>query len=464
MIDRLDAVAIDRPSQQLAVEHRAENRDHARLLVDAPLSEPRQRIRDLGLDLKERRLGQLEEDEAARLLAQHLAHELAADRAPGAGHHHGAPADDAGEQRLVGRHRIAAEQVVDVDRLQIGHGDAAQGDVLHRRHGLDPNRMRRQSADRLATFPALSFRQGKQHLPHLVALDQPRQLVEPIDLEPAHVLSDEPRLIVDEADGAILAPPSQRFEQLDAGRPGAVDDDVSAVLLGRRASRAAKECDGRRLTARPQKHARENRIDHNDAARHDEAGIAGADRHEDHEPPQQNGKRDAAEDAQRTARAEKTRHKLVEPERMKYGDADGGCREEDQPEDFPVRNVRPSPAERESEPHRQRQQDEIVQNEKRALDVPRLIEQPLPRTSAACFEQSETLHPTPRDRLFTQSLAGRPLAPNRHPVPHSRPPVLASGLRLGNSPPCGDRRSCITPPSQSGLRARIAAASVPSSR
>ena len=57
-------------------------------------------------------------------LRDDLAAQLAADRAAGPGHQHDLARDVAREQRRVERHRIAAEQVGDVDLAQVGDCDS----------------------------------------------------------------------------------------------------------------------------------------------------------------------------------------------------------------------------------------------------------------------------------------------------------------------------------------------------
>ena len=96
---------------------------------------------DLVLDLVERRLRDIEQHDAARALLQELAHELGADGAAGAGDEDRLAARLARQQLGVGRNLVAAEQVVDLERAQIGDADAARGDVLDRRQHLHLDRL-----------------------------------------------------------------------------------------------------------------------------------------------------------------------------------------------------------------------------------------------------------------------------------------------------------------------------------
>jgi hypothetical protein len=77
------------------------------------------------LNIVERGLGMLEQHDARRTLAQQLAHQLRADRTACPGHHDALAARGARQQIADRRHAIAAQQIIDIERPQVGHRDAA---------------------------------------------------------------------------------------------------------------------------------------------------------------------------------------------------------------------------------------------------------------------------------------------------------------------------------------------------
>ena len=108
--DDVGPVALEHLAQPLAVAHVGEH-GHARgeaALVD-----------ELALDVEERALGLVDEHDPRRLRARDLAAELGADRAAGAGDEHGLALDVGGDGVDVDLDRLAAEQVLDLDRADL---------------------------------------------------------------------------------------------------------------------------------------------------------------------------------------------------------------------------------------------------------------------------------------------------------------------------------------------------------
>jgi hypothetical protein len=73
----------------------------------------------LFLDVVERELRHFEQQQARRRQANDLATELGTDRTTGACHQHRLALDRRAEQRLIGRHGVAAEQIADVDLVNL---------------------------------------------------------------------------------------------------------------------------------------------------------------------------------------------------------------------------------------------------------------------------------------------------------------------------------------------------------
>ncbi len=81
------------------------------------------------MDGVERELAHLHEEQLARVQGQHLAAQLAADRATRAGHQHRPAGDLLRQQQVVGRDRVAAEQVIDVEVPDVADRHPALGEV-----------------------------------------------------------------------------------------------------------------------------------------------------------------------------------------------------------------------------------------------------------------------------------------------------------------------------------------------
>ncbi len=139
----------------------ADRRDHL---------ERRPAVAEFLLDRVERELGELEEHQARRVEARDLAAELGADRAAGAGDEDGPAADEGLEARFVERHRVAAEQVVELDRAQRRDAHLARDDVAQRRHGHHRDAGRGAQLDRALPLAVRSLRHGDDRLLDAVAL------------------------------------------------------------------------------------------------------------------------------------------------------------------------------------------------------------------------------------------------------------------------------------------------------
>ncbi len=89
--------------------------------------------------------------------------------------------------------------------------------------------MRCQLADDGLPVAPLPVRQGEQHLLDGIALDQPRELVDPVDLESRDLLADQARRIVQEAQHFVVAGAPQGFEQRHAVASRAKDRNPGFV-------------------------------------------------------------------------------------------------------------------------------------------------------------------------------------------------------------------------------------------
>jgi len=125
-------------AKPLLVLHRAEQwNDRDRMRAARRLQRGQ-----LAMDGIEREFARIDEQQHRRPKRQYLPAELGADRAAGAGHHHHLVGDVPLEQVAIGRHRIAAEQVLDLERTDVADLDAAMRQVHEprQRANLEPLR------------------------------------------------------------------------------------------------------------------------------------------------------------------------------------------------------------------------------------------------------------------------------------------------------------------------------------
>src|SRR5262249_55409168 len=93
---------------------------------------------EIRIDVEERELGALDEEDLPGLEARDLARELGADRATGAGHHDALAGEELADLRLVEVDRLAAEEILDLHVTDARHADLAlehvveAGDDAHR--------------------------------------------------------------------------------------------------------------------------------------------------------------------------------------------------------------------------------------------------------------------------------------------------------------------------------------------
>jgi hypothetical protein len=84
----------------------------------------------------QRVLGLLQQHQPARPKAHDLPYQFRTDRPAGAGHQHAARAQPVRQPRVVQLHRIAPEQVVELERAQCAHRHPPVQQIVQRRHGV----------------------------------------------------------------------------------------------------------------------------------------------------------------------------------------------------------------------------------------------------------------------------------------------------------------------------------------
>jgi hypothetical protein len=167
VIERLDAICGHDAGALVRFQHRAEAGDQLDVELVA-----RDDVLQFLLDPVEGEFGYVEQDQARGLELNDLAAELGADRAAGPAHHHVLALDTNGQQCQVGRHHVAAEQVLNLDLPDVLHPRLALDDAADRRRDLDDQRQVRQAVEDLALARRGNGGHGQQHRGDVVLLGQ----------------------------------------------------------------------------------------------------------------------------------------------------------------------------------------------------------------------------------------------------------------------------------------------------
>ncbi len=259
----------------------------------------------------------------------------------------------------VRRHLLAAEEIVHLQRAQIGDADAPGRDVVDRRQDLDLDGMRLQLLEQAPSLALSPLGKRNQHLAHLVALDQVSEPVRVVDFDAGDVLTPERGIGIDESHRVALVAATQRGEQLHADAARAEDDDGLALYVDGKLSEAdagAFQEHGGGLAAR---HDEERCQDAE--AQHGGAWNAVLAEHEHQHRPHQNRQPDAADEPRMAAVAEIACDEPVKAGEGEDRDGDHGGAGEQQPR-HPVGHVERVVAQRDREPEREAQDRQIAGN------------------------------------------------------------------------------------------------------
>ena len=162
-------------ARPLAGEHLLDQRRVLDVAHDRRQRQLRETVGERGLDRVDRRLRQVEQHELRGTEAGDVPAELGADRAARAGDHHHAIAEPFAQARVVEDDRIAAQQVVELDRANRGQRRAAADQVLVRRHGQHLDARVGADLRDAAAHAVRGRRQRDDHLAHAVLLRPRRQ-------------------------------------------------------------------------------------------------------------------------------------------------------------------------------------------------------------------------------------------------------------------------------------------------
>ena len=132
---------------------------------------------------------------------------------------------------VIGRNRVAPQQVLGLHRSQIADRDATGRDVLHGRQGAHANLYLRELLQCRLPIAAERPGHGQQHLIHLEPLNEAGQSLGRNHTQTGDILAGQRPPRVDERDGPIAAGRLQCLEQLYAGGAGPIDED-SPIATG----------------------------------------------------------------------------------------------------------------------------------------------------------------------------------------------------------------------------------------
>ena len=215
------------------------------------------------------------QQQPARPLLHDLPAQFAADAAACARHQHHLAADIAGDQRGIGRHGIAPQQVVHIKLPELLHPCAAAGEVGHAGNAAHMHRQVAHAADDGVALRAAHAGNGQQHIGHRAVADHTRQVKRRPDFRAIDAAADLGGIIVHIADERVAARRVNSRCRLDARFARAVYQH--APLLTRLAGAAVAEQpadEGAVAADQQQKH---ERLQNAHAARH-VCGVA----HEHH--------------------------------------------------------------------------------------------------------------------------------------------------------------------------------------
>ena len=290
MEDDRRLVALEHLTHLRAVADVREDRDRGR---EAAL------VEELALDLEQRRLAVLNQDEPGGTRTRDLTAELGADRAAGAGHEDGLPAEVGRNLLEVDLDLRATEHVLHLHRPDLRGEIRVAGDQLVQAwKGLDGDTLVARDLDDAPAHVAVRRRDRDQQLVRPVVAEDVGQLgrrpqyAHPVDTEIPLA-----RVVVDDADRRVAerTVPLQLADDELAGVPGADDHDLLAAR--------DQPSDGGSLEDRPRgqprpgdERDRQQEVEHEDRARqpdslhrrrevHRQPGDDGRERYAQNDPP-----------------------------------------------------------------------------------------------------------------------------------------------------------------------------------
>ena len=171
----------------------------------------------------------IEQQKLARALCRNLPTQLTADAATRPGYQHHFPRQVAGQQIGVGWHRIATQQVFNLQFLEILHRHAPTGQVGPIRQSADVHRHGTQALDDLLAARARCAGQSQQQIRHPLFDHQPRHAGRGKDRDPVDAAPDLGRVIIDKANQYRLRAYPHGGSRLHTGGACSIDEEPALV-------------------------------------------------------------------------------------------------------------------------------------------------------------------------------------------------------------------------------------------
>ena len=290
-------------------------------------------VGQLALDLVQRRLGLVDEDQPRRAGPCRLAAELGADRAAGAGDQHRLAAEVLGDLLEVDLDGLAPEDVLDLDGPDLRRKVRVAGDELvEARQRLHRHLRVARLLDDLLAHVARRGGDRDQELVRPVVVEDVRQLRG----RPQHAHALDPvvalaRVVVDEPDGGIADPAALHLLDDQLARVAGADDDHFLPAGDEAGRRRALEDRPREQARAGDEREQEQPVDDGDPTR--QSGGIGQREEVDDEARGERGHGDAAERAPHVARGHVAPPPVVEAERREDNELDRNDEQDRPPAD-----------------------------------------------------------------------------------------------------------------------------------
>ncbi len=215
----------------------------------------RSHIFQLALDLVERELGHLEQDQPARTQTHDLAAQLRADGAAGAGHHDALVADAGFEELGVGWDGVAAQEIAYIDVTKLVDARLAGNDVGKVGKGLHVDAQRLEGRQDLPAAAAGGGRHGEQNALDAVPAYEIRQIFCVTHPQAVDLATLQRLLVVDEHYRLVVRTANEHGRQASARIAGAINGDASrreaVTRAGKQVANEEPAADGVKQRQRP---------------------------------------------------------------------------------------------------------------------------------------------------------------------------------------------------------------------
>lgn len=222
----------------------------------------RQRLQFV-VDGVEREFAVVHQQQLPGLLAHDLPAQFAADAAARPGDQHHRALQVAAEQARVRGHGLTAQQVLDLQLLEVGDGDAPAGQVRQARQGADAHRQVPHAFDDLAAALACGAGQCEQYVGDVEPAHHIGECTRRVHAHAVDAAADLAGVVVHKAFEQVLAHVAQARCSLGPGVAGTVDQQAV-----RRVAAAARQGQPAQCAAGAHQQHEQQRLQDADAAGH----------------------------------------------------------------------------------------------------------------------------------------------------------------------------------------------------